>query len=266
MIRRLLWALGCVCCVAVAAAPLPVRAEEWIGSESDSIGSFGVNDTTPEDNFNDLVDDLDEVIDLEDTNQDPEEDNTDNIDRDSEVTDEDLIKDLFDQYVQDMEYNDSVHDLQSLDNAEGDDIDNIEPYANYDTYYGAIGSTYLEYMRGFLPKLGFRDHYVCARVSQYTYIFAYGALEFTGSLFRGSDITVITFNTNNNGSYSAGVQSSFNLDPDVYMVYSDLSDIYPSLADTSGVSSRQILILLTIMGLVWTIDHMYQVRKIRRIK
>lgn len=145
--------------------------------------------------------------------------------------------------------------------------DSIEPYSSYNTYYGSIGSTYLEFMRGFLPKLGFKEHYVASRTSQYDYIFAFGEdLIYSGGRFSGIDITVITWNTYNNGSYSSGVQSSFSLNPGSYLVYSDLSDFYPSLADSSGFTLRQILILLTMFILGIVIDHMYQVRKIRRIK
>ena len=129
----------------------------------------------------------------------------------------------------------------------------IMPLQTYNTYYGSIGSTYLEYMRGFLSKLGFKDHYVAARVSQYDYIFAYGSnLVYNGS-FSGSDITVITFNTYNNGSYSSSVQSSFSLSPGSYMVYSDLSGIYPSLATSSDFSLRQIVFVLGIAIVSYTV-------------
>lgn len=148
-----------------------------------------------------------------------------------------------------------------------DTYDDVSGYANYNTYYGSIGSTYLEYMRGFLPKLRFRQHYVASRTSQYNYIFAFGEdLAFTGSYFTGSDITVITWSTYQDGSYSVGYEPSFSLNPGSFLVYSDLSDIYPSLADTAGFTLRQILILLTTFILGVVIDHMYQVRKVRRIK
>lgn len=147
-----------------------------------------------------------------------------------------------------------------------DDDGLIEPYSSYNTYYGGISSTYLEFMRGFLPKLGFKEHYVASRTSQYNYIFAFGEdLFFNGSSFLGSNITVITWNTYNNGTYSYGVESNFSLYPGSYLVYSDLSDFYPSLADTAGFTLRQILILITIFILGVVIDHMYQVRKIRRL-
>lgn len=259
-IKRFVFFVACLVGVAVAAAGTPVFASEWIGSESESIGSFGVEDNTPIVNLEDLMDGMEDVgLDLSLPTSTPSLPSTevvpvftpeptpvlDSLEPSLDL-EQDLVEDAFNNYVEDMEQ---------------------EPYLSYDAYYGAISSTYLEYMRGFLPKLGFKEHYVAARVSQYTYIFAYGtSLEYTGTLFRGTNMRVVSFYTNGNGSYSVSTESSFNLYPNSCLVYSDLSMDYPSLSDTTGISSRQILILLTIMGLVWTIDHMYNVRKIRRLK
>lgn len=139
------------------------------------------------------------------------------------------------------------------------------PYASYDTFYGSISGTYLEYMRGYLPKLSPDAHYVGARVGQYDYVFAYGAdLIYDGSSFSGA-VTVIRWNTYNNGSMYETYDPAFYLDPGSYLVYSDLSGRYPSLASSSDLTLRQILILLTIYCLCLTVDHMYQVRKIRRL-
>lgn len=258
MIKNVLKALGAV---AIAGAfTLPVYASDFVGYESETIGTFGDIDTSIDDNLNDLFNDVGEVLD-EDNIQDVEENNSDYIDRDSEVTDS-----LVDDVVQDVQMN-SVDQDQIGDAAINYDSDIVQPFSNYNVYYGSISSTYLEFMRGFLPKLKFNDHYVCARTSQYDYIFAYGSeLNWNGSFFSGSDITVVRWNTYNNGTFSSGIESSFNLYPASYLVYSDLSNIYPSLADTSGFTLRQIFILLIIICLCWTIDHMYQVRKVRRLK
>lgn len=229
---------------------------EWIGSESEQVGTFNQDDSFVNDALENLYENLDEVIDFENIDENNQEDNSNDFNRDSEDNYQDYL---------DISNSDDIQYDQYYDPDPDSDFDYIEPLSDYSTYYGSIGTTYLEYMRGFLPKLGFRDHYVSARTSQYDYIFAYGSLEYTGSLFRGNNITVIRWNTYNTGTYYSSVESSFNLNPSGYMVYSDLTNIYPSLADTAGISSRQILILLTIMGLVWTIDHMYQVRKIRRL-
>lgn len=244
-----------VCSLAAAAAPLYTYASDWVGTESEQVGTFNQDDDFVNDSLNSLYENLDEVIDFENTDKSFEEDNSNNLSRDSEDIDQNFI------ILNPEEFQDNQSFISDPDPY----FDSIEPLSDYSTYYGAIGTTYLEYMRGFLPKLGFKDHYVAARTSQYDYIFAYGDLEFTGTLFRGNNITVIRWNTYNTGTYYHGNESSFNLSTGGYMVYSDLSNFYPSLADTAGISSRQILILLTIMGLVWTIDHMYQVRKIRRL-
>lgn len=141
-----------------------------------------------------------------------------------------------------------------------------QPYSSYDTYYGSISSTYLEYMRGYLSKLPSNAHYVASRVGQYDYVFAYGeALSYNGSVFSGA-AQVVRWNTYNNGSFTSSFDGSFRLNPGSYLVYSDLSDKYPSLASSSDLTLRQILILLTIFCLCLTIDHMYQVRKVRRVK
>lgn len=245
--------------VALAGAAMPVHAEEFsedelfysspspdiapfpeitpspdIGDESESLGEFNSSEDSVNDMYNKLLDALESV-------------NFDTVDTD-------VGADAEPTPTPDDEF-DSVID---------DEL--IEPYANYDTYYGSIGTTYLEYMRGYLPKLGFREHYVAARVSQYQYIFAYGEdLTFTGSLFTGHDICVVTWFTNNNGSFSFNVESSFNLSVGNYLVYSDLSDMYPTLADLSGFTLRQVLILAVIVSLVCTMSSMYQVRKIRKI-
>lgn len=134
--------------------------------------------------------------------------------------------------------------------------DDIGFYDNYDAYYGSISSTYLEYFRGFLCKLLPNQHYVAARVSQYDYIFAYGEnLSFDG-VFSGTDICVVTFNTYQNGSYSSSVESNFSLNPRSYLVYSDLSDIYPSLMTSSDISLRQVVIFIAIFVVFYTLTKM----------
>lgn len=140
----------------------------------------------------------------------------------------------------------------------------VQPYSYYDAYYGSISSTYLEYMRGYLSKLPPDAHYVGARTGQYDYVFAYGAgLAYNGSSFSGA-ATVVRWNTYNNGAMYESYDPSFYLNPGSYLVYSDLSGKYPSLATSSDMTLRQVLILLIIACLCLTVDHMYQVRKVRR--
>lgn len=138
--------------------------------------------------------------------------------------------------------------------------------SSYDSYYGSISNTYLEYMRGYLSKLPSSAHYVGARVGQYDYLFAYGEnLEWNGSQFVGA-VNVARWNTYNYGTFSTGYDSNFSLNPASALVYTDLTEEYPALATSSDMTLRQIVIVLTIFCLCVTIDHMYQVRKIRRVK
>lgn len=213
--------------------PTEEPAEDFpdIGSESESIGEFDSGENQADEMYQKLLESLKDV---------------------------------------NFDFSGSGSDAESLPES-GEELEGVidsefSPFANYDTYYGSIGSTYLEYMRGYLSKLGFREHYVGARVSQYQYIFVYGEdLYYDGSSFVGSNVNVISWYTNNNGSFHSGSESSFSLSPGNYLVYSDLSDKYPSLADLSGFTLRQVLILFSIVALVCTISGMYQVRKIRKL-
>lgn len=129
----------------------------------------------------------------------------------------------------------------------------IVPYSDYDGYDGSISSAYVEYFRGFLSKLGPNSHYVCARTGQYTYIFASSDdLTFDG-VFSGSNVFVVTLNTRYDISVSAGAESSFTFDPHGYMCYSDLSDQYPSLATSSDISLRQIVFVIGIAIVFYTL-------------
>lgn len=222
--------------LAAAGAGIVHAAEPDIASQSELLGTFGTDDTSVYDNFDGFLDDVSGV-------------GMDFVGDDVGETLEDVLL-----------------DEGPLDTVSGNFLPDIDFFSAYDTYYGSIGTTYLEYMRGFLPKLRFNQHYVASRVSQYDYIFAYGRdLEFSGDIFTGTNITVVTWNTRNNGSYWVTVEDSFSLNPGSFLVYSDLSVIYPTLADLSGFTMRQVLILFVVFCLCLTIEHMYQVRKIRRV-
>lgn len=136
------------------------------------------------------------------------------------------------------------------------DVNNYYPdfYSDYNVYNGAISSTYLEYMRGYLPKLDWDEHYVAARVSRYDYIFAYSADLTYNGVFTGSDVVVVKFNTSQDyAAFSVTVEPSFSLSVGSNLVYSDLSHQFPSLADSSAVSLRQIVVFLAISVTVWTV-------------
>lgn len=237
--RRFLFFLLLFAGIALAAGEKCFASED-IASESELLGTFGSDQDGVSDIFNDFLDDVSGAgFDFVDENGDPI----------------------------DVPVSSNVPVIVNVDPDIGLYSDGAGLYSSYDTFYGAIGSTYLEYMRGFLAKLGFREHYVASRTGQYTYIFAYGEeLSFDGSRFIGSDIQVITWNTSGNGSVYHNVEGFFTLDPGNFLVYTDLTGIYPTLTDLAGFTSRQLIIMFSIVFLVWTMDHMYSVRKIRRLK
>lgn len=141
--------------------------------------------------------------------------------------------------------------------------DDIELRSSYNSYYGSISSTYVEYFRGYLSRLGFYDHYVCSRVSQYDYIFAYGDLTFSGGIFSGSDIMVVTFSTRDNGTFSSGLQSSFSLNPHSYLVYTDIDSPYPSLATSADMSLRQVVFFIGILVTFYTLTQFLRTGVVR---
>lgn len=168
----------------------------------------------------------------------------------------------------DSDYNDSVSDNSVIagDSSESESFDtdisvsgnsldyNVDLYNNYDVYDGSISSTYLEFMRGFLPKLDWDEHYVAARVSRYDYIFAFSnSLTYDG-VFTGSNVVVVKWNTSQDyAAYTVTVEPSFSLSVNSNLVYSDLTHQFPSLADSSAVSLRQIVVFLAISVTVWTV-------------
>lgn len=197
----------------------------------------------------------------------------------NEVINEDSIQDSLDdkQDPEDSEIFSTVSDNNIFDNSfdpeeleseyntyyQGDSESIIMPLANYDTYYGSISSTYLEYMRGYLSKLSPDEHYVGARTGQYEYIFAYGDLVYNNKNFTGNDIRVITWNTQNNGTFNSIIQSSFSLDSGSYLVYTDLGFDYPALASSSDISLRQIVYFIAISITFYIVGQLF-LRKVSR--
>lgn len=195
------------------------------------------------------------------------------VESESEVivpTEEEIeSSDIFEsQSEMDSDYNDSVSDnsvsFGSPAESESFDTDssvsdnsvdyNIDFYNNYDVYDGSISSTYLEFMRGFLPKLDWDEHYVAARVSRYDYIFAFSSTLAYDGVFTGSDVVVVRWNTSQDyAAYTVSVEPSFSLSVNSNLVYSDLTHQFPSLADSSSVSLRQIVVFLAISVTVWTV-------------
>lgn len=245
-----------VCAVVATGAPLP---SAWVGSESEEIGSFDGDDSTVFDNFNDLKDSLDGVgFDFSDESDElvvpiaPTESSSpspdDEFSGDVSGNSFDDLSSFLDSYYADMELDEEFEEL----------------YSSYNSYYGSISTTYVEYMRGYLSKLAPKEHYVASRVGQYDYIFASGVDLQYDSYFHGA-CTVVHFNTYNNGNFYVDYDSNFSLYPGSNLVYTDLTYIYPSLATSSDVTLRQVLFLITIASLVVTMINMYNVRKIRRV-
>lgn len=147
-----------------------------------------------------------------------------------------------------------------------DPVYNVMPLADYDTYYGSISTTYVEYMRGYLSKLEPDMHYVGARTGQYEYIFAFSnTLTYSNGLFSGSDVYVVTWNTQNQGYFNSTIQSSFSLDVGSYLVYTDLGFDYPALATSSDISLRQIVFITAISISFYTLSS-FMVRKSFRFR
>lgn len=134
----------------------------------------------------------------------------------------------------------------------------IMPLSDYEVYYGSISTTYVEYFRGYLAKLQPNDHYVAARTGQYEYIFAYGGELYYDGSFYGEDVFVVRINSQNSGSFYGGIETTFSLDPGSYLVYSDLSSAYPSLATSADISLRQIVWVLGVVIVFYTLTKMMQ--------
>lgn len=132
-------------------------------------------------------------------------------------------------------------------------LSDVALLSDYNTYVGAISTTYLEYFRGFLGKLPYDYHYVCYRESQYVYSFVYGKdLVYDNRRFTGSNLTRVTWNTYNSGSYAINSESSFGLNTGSNMVYTDLGNDYPALVAYDGYQLIQIKWFLIVASLsVW---------------
>lgn len=191
------------------------------------------------------------VQDSEDPQQDPE--------------DQEILSPISDNNISDYSFDPKELESESYIYYSGDSSSVIMPLADYDTYYGSISSTYLEYMRGYLSKLSPDEHYVGARVSQNEYIFAFGDLEYNNKNFSGQNIRVITWNTQNNGTFNSSIQSSFSLDSGSYLVYTDLGFDYPALASSSDISLRQIVYFISIL-VTFYITGQFFVRKAIRVR
>lgn len=177
-----------------------------------------------------------------------------NLSEDGEHIDSSIEGDLEGQGLQESLSADDI--LQRLyDSPEGlpvtlDNIDDlVQTLATYDTYYGSISTQYIEYAKGFLQNMKFTDSYVFARTSQYNYTFAFGGdLVYGGNgLFSSSSpVTVVTFSTYGNGSYTVRSEQSFQLRGGSNLVFTNLTSDYPALVNPVPYDSV-IMILLLLM-------------------
>lgn len=112
----------------------------------------------------------------------------------------------------------------------------IEPLSNYDqSAQYQVGTSNVSIFSGLVSKVPWGQHYVYWRDGQYSYRFAYGDLELTGTTFKGNgSVTIVTYSTTGgSGSYytwTSSKDSAFVLSANNRLVYSDLGD-YPGLSD-----------------------------------
>ena len=103
-------------------------------------------------------------------------------------------------------------------------------------YDGTISTTYITIFRDIASKLPITADYVFFRSGQYEYILVAGDLEYSGSMFTGSDLTqyIVKTNSSYNNSYEFGTATldTFNLAPGGALVYSNLGS-FPDLYDRS---------------------------------
>ena len=107
--------------------------------------------------------------------------------------------------------------------------DLMEVYALSGTAYpGTISTIYLDYFSGIVDKLGFNEHYVAYRESQYVYVMAWGeGLEYNGVQFKGSALDYCRINTYTGSGSQPTVsygKDTVNLSAGTAFVYSDLGN------------------------------------------
>ena len=111
-------------------------------------------------------------------------------------------------------------------------------------YDGTISTTYITIFRDIAAKLPLTSDYVFFRSGQYEYILVAGDLEYSGSMFTGSDLTqyIVKTNSNYNNSYEFGTATlnSFSLAPGGALVYSNLGS-FPDLYQRSDYALSSLI-------------------------
>lgn len=125
-------------------------------------------------------------------------------------------------------------------------------------YPGTISTTYLDYFSGIVDKLGYNEHYVAFRSSQYEYYLVWGeGLEYDLFQFKGSalDYCRIYRNIGSDGNYYVEFgNDTFYVSPGSGFVYSDLGN-FASL--TEGGTHLEFATILFAIGftVVYNVCH-----------
>lgn len=134
----------------------------------------------------------------------------------------------------------------------------LEVYSLSGSYPGSISDTYLNYFRGIVQKLNWKEHYVVYRSGQYSYTMVYGEeVALNGSRFTGNgNVVNIHRNTSSSSSdwYVSYSTDTLALSAGSLFVYSDLG-MYPELKE--GGTSLEFAALLFAVGfaVVYSVCH-----------
>lgn len=133
------------------------------------------------------------------------------------------------------------------------DTELILPAAEITDGYG-VGTSNINIFGPIASKLPYGVHYVYWRESQYVYRLAYSdELIYENGEFSADEVTVISYTTSSGyqsqATFSTGTETDFSLDPESYLVWSDLGD-YPTLYERGEVDYAQLTcIILASFGL-----------------
>lgn len=120
-----------------------------------------------------------------------------------------------------------------LDEGGGLEFDaEVTPLAVIDSDYG-VGTSNTAIFSGVVSGLPLGVNYVYWREGRYEYCLAYGRdLALSGTTFGGSDVSVVTYNTNTydgqQATFTSRVEPDFTLNTHSWLVWSNLGD-YPRL-------------------------------------
>lgn len=126
----------------------------------------------------------------------------------------------------------------------------------YEVYDGNPSNTYIQYFKDIISGIGFDDHYVAFRSTQYDYVLVVGDLEFSNGVFTARDTCSIytissTGNYNTNYSYSVEQDKNITIRANDELLYSDLGQ-YPELIERGAKYEilTTVLLAVALLGLV----------------